>query len=46
MNISDILILGPEIFLTLVLGILPFLILEITANSVGLLVSNFVENIE
>ena len=33
----------PLIVLTLVLGVLPFLILEIYSNSVGLLVSNFVE---
>ncbi|MFL2802521.1 MAG: NADH-quinone oxidoreductase subunit M [Paracoccaceae bacterium] len=36
----------PLVVLTLLLGILPFPILEITSNSVGLLVSNFVENIE
>ena len=36
----------PLIVLTLVLGVIPFLILEISSNSVGLLVSNFVENIE
>ena len=51
LKITDIdgrekLFFSPLIVFTLVLGVLPFLILEITSNSVGLLVSNFVENIE
>ena len=36
----------PLIVLTLALGVLPFPILEITSNSVDLLVSSFIENIE
>ncbi len=37
---------SPLIVLTLALGVLPFPILEITSNSVDLLVSSFIENIE